>query len=314
MFEFSTKISNNLSKTYFHEADSFWDRPFCCADAFVMRTYNVPMHAQAFWEVNIILCGTGTHYIEDQQFSVKSGDIFVIPPDFKHAYSSQGDFDVYHLILNKRFFSKYVAELNALPHYNTIFNIEPAMRSSGSCAFHLAPSEEELAALLPSLEELLHLTDHIREKAHPIFDEISAAACVLMIIAKMCALYEKQLDETLKQKPLQKDLMFLKSVSEIYNNFGGNLSTERLAAIAGRSRTSYIAHFKRILHMPPGQFILKYRLEKAEELIVGSNFPISRVAEVCGFYDLSHFEKSFFRAYGISPTAMRNGEPSPQNT
>ena len=292
----------------YDESFAFLEEPFCWTDAYIMREYNIGLHEQTFWEINIILNGEGIHYIEDQQFPVSVGDVFVIPANTRHAYTSTGKFDVYHIILSKQFFSQYSAELNAIPCYHTLFNVEPALRSSGSYAFHLSLHTDEFTVLSPLLEQFRLYTNIVYETPHTIGDRISAISYALVVLTKLCGFYEKRINGPLSDKLAQKDLAFLKSVSEIYNNFGGDLSTEQLAAIAGRSRSSYIEHFKRILHMPPGQFILKYRLEKAQELIISTNTPISQIAAHCGFYDLSHFEKSFLRTFGISPSAMRNGE------
>ena len=295
-------------KSYYDEEDSFLFKPFGCASGYVQKRYRVPMHAQNFWEINIVLNGEGTHYIEEQTVSVKPGDVFVIPPNFRHAYYAENDFDVYHIILSEYFFSRYRTELDAIPHFNTLFNIEPAMRSSGYSAFHLTLRTDEFSGLSPLLENLRKYTCCPEGAMPSTRNLIIGSSYALIILAEMCYCYEKRLEESSSEKSLQKDLLFLKSVSEIYNNFGSNLSTDYLASVAGMSRSSYINMFKKIMHTPPGQFVLKYRLEKAREMLVSTNTTVSQIAELCGFYDLSHFEKSFFRAYGISPMSMRNGE------
>ena len=50
---------------------------------FHQNDFPVSMHSHEFYEINIITEGRGTHYIEDNGFSIKSGDFFIIPPNIR---------------------------------------------------------------------------------------------------------------------------------------------------------------------------------------------------------------------------------------
>ena len=47
------------------------------------------------------------------------------------------------------------------------------------------------------------------------------------------------------------------------------------------------------------------RMEKAKELLLGSNMKISEICERCGYPDQHYFSYGFKKYYGVSPAKMR---------
>ena len=84
---------------------------------FNIEHFNVGMHDHDFFEINIILKGSGVHYIENQKLMTEMGDVFIIPPFVKHGYFSLDDSDVYHLILHNDFFARFSSDLNKIPFF-----------------------------------------------------------------------------------------------------------------------------------------------------------------------------------------------------
>ncbi|MFV0376069.1 MAG: ATP-binding protein [Mangrovibacterium sp.] len=78
-----------------------------------------------------------------------------------------------------------------------------------------------------------------------------------------------------------------------------------LAELLGMSRVSFYRKLKKIQEEGPGEFIRKYRLKKAVQLIREGNKSISEISTDIGFLSLSHFRKSFSEEYGVSPSKFR---------
>lgn len=71
--------------------------------------------------------------------------------------------------------------------------------------------------------------------------------------------------------------------------------------------TSYLCTlFKKEMHCTIGSYIRSYRILIAQNLLIESDMKILQIAHECGFYDLSHFVRTFQSIAGISPTAFRN--------
>jgi AraC-like DNA-binding protein len=85
-----------------------------------------------------------------------------------------------------------------------------------------------------------------------------------------------------------------------------------IQAIAASNRIS--PRYVRRLFQDEGttfsDFVLGRRLEQAYRLLLGRTQPattIGAIAYACGFCDLSYFNRTFRRRFGMTPTDLRNG-------
>jgi AraC-like DNA-binding protein len=95
-------------------------------------------------------------------------------------------------------------------------------------------------------------------------------------------------------------------IDHITANLDKPLSVSELAGIVGLSR----AHFSRVFTesegVPPAEFVLQQRLQRAVKLLTKADFlPVKEVAIMCGFEDANYFSKVFRRVYGTNPTEFR---------
>ena len=135
----------NKIKNYWINSDCFSDNPLNLTKAFIHKDYNIGMHSHEFYEINLIINGKGNHYIEKMEVEVNTGDVFVIPPGILHGYHSENStLDVYHIIINTDFFKRYKEELEEIPGYKLMFDIEPQLRQTNSYNFFLKLNIDEL--------------------------------------------------------------------------------------------------------------------------------------------------------------------------
>jgi AraC-like DNA-binding protein len=74
---------------------------------------------------------------------------------------------------------------------------------------------------------------------------------------------------------------------------------------AGVSRSRLHEIFHQAFACAPMAFVSQRRLQRARELLAGSDHPISAVAELSGYADQFHFSRLFKKANGLSPTHYR---------
>ena len=84
-----------------------------------------------------------------------------------------------------------------------------------------------------------------------------------------------------------------------------NITLEELLTQAGMQKTHFLQAFRRVTGTTPKQYILQLRLEHARDLLIETNWPISQVAEACGFDDAFYFSRCFSQRFTISPRAYR---------
>jgi AraC-like DNA-binding protein len=59
------------------------------------------------------------------------------------------------------------------------------------------------------------------------------------------------------------------------------------------------------LRLSPHQYVIKARLDRAQELLAGSDLTIAQVADALGFTSQSHFTRAFRAHAGQTPSAWR---------
>lgn len=92
-----------------------------------------------------------------------------------------------------------------------------------------------------------------------------------------------------------------RSIDYIEENCLRGIRMEELAALTGLSQ-SYFSHaFKASTGLPPHQWQMKARIERAKQLMLTSDLPLSAVAAETGFADQAHFTRVFRRTVGATP-------------
>ncbi|KAA0695450.1 AraC family transcriptional regulator [Neorhizobium sp. P12A] len=95
-------------------------------------------------------------------------------------------------------------------------------------------------------------------------------------------------------------------IDHINANLDKPLPVGELADILGLSRAHFSRRFGESEGLPPAEFVLQLRLERAAKLLTNTAFlPVKEVAILCGFEDANYFSKVFRRVYGINPTEFR---------
>jgi AraC family transcriptional regulator len=79
-----------------------------------------------------------------------------------------------------------------------------------------------------------------------------------------------------------------------------------LAAIAGVHPVHLSREFHKHYRMTIGEYIRKRRIERASELLSGSELSLAEIANACGFSDQSHFCALFKKHSGMTPAKFRN--------
>jgi signal transduction histidine kinase/DNA-binding response OmpR family regulator len=86
-----------------------------------------------------------------------------------------------------------------------------------------------------------------------------------------------------------------------------DFDVDRFATLMGMSRSSIKRKLKAITGQSPQPFIQKLRLKRAAQLLTSGDLPVSEVAAMVGFYDVSYFGKVFKKEFGYAPSLYREG-------
>ena len=96
-----------------------------------------------------------------------------------------------------------------------------------------------------------------------------------------------------------------RAIAYIRTHLSERLTVEELAASTGYS-ASYFSHlFAEDTGMSPYRFVLRSRVEHAQQLLMTTRLTVQEVAFQCGFNSAANFCYTFRRATGVSPHAYR---------
>ena len=91
----------------------------------------------------------------------------------------------------------------------------------------------------------------------------------------------------------------------IADNYETDLSIADLAQVAGMSAFHFAREFKRSTGTTPHQYLIKFRIQHAKELLAESKLPLVEVGFRSGFSHQSHFTRLFHRITGTTPQSYR---------
>jgi AraC family transcriptional regulator len=152
-------------------------------------------------------------------------------------------------------------------------------------------------------ETVLALAEDVRSglPSGPIYGQCLGAALVARIARKSPGTHQPP--------PRRKGLApsTLRTILEdIDANLEGNLSLDRLARCAGASLDGFIRLFKQSTGVPPHQYVLRKRVERAQALLGNPTLSLAEVALRVGFANQSHFSRMFHRLTGLAPGRYRH--------
>jgi AraC family transcriptional regulator len=90
------------------------------------------------------------------------------------------------------------------------------------------------------------------------------------------------------------------------DHLAAKLSLQDLATVAGLSRMHFAAQFRAAMGLGPHQYLLKRRIERAEELLKRAEVSLVDVAFTVGFQTQAHFTTVFKRFAGDTPYQWRS--------
>jgi AraC family transcriptional regulator len=222
----------------------------------------------------------------DRYVPPAAGSILVIPAGSPVRWRWAGRNDSLHVSLEPRLLAQVAAEsfgldparvivppLDSLdlPHLRAVMMAVDAELSVGAAGASLAA--ESLANVLA-----VHLIRHLTEPPRS----------------------ARRRDGALPRGRLRAVVEFIEE------HFDAGPSLEQMAAVARRSPYHFARQFKTATGLPPHQYVIQRRVERAKHLLqAGTDLSLAEVAARAGFSDQSQFSHHFKRHIGVTPGRFR---------
>ncbi len=99
----------------------------------------------------------------------------------------------------------------------------------------------------------------------------------------------------------QKPLLVLDACALMEESYGHIYGVEDLAERLEVSKAHLIRAFRSEMHMTPGDYLKKVRMENAKRFLVSRELDLNMIAGLTGYANANYFGKVFKKTFGISP-------------
>lgn len=243
----------------------------------------------------IIYCTEGNIVIGmgEEVFHLEPGDLLLIPKGI--FYKPLGDGGCRYYFLD--FLAETLPESFEIPSYITVFKHPNLTRGYG-----YSTSEDYTSAtkVRPYIKGAPYKVKSIFEKAdklHPNVnfpDQLSLDNLARELLIIMGESEQTKVDEKIAQ-----------ILNYVHAHYAEDVSLSALAKRFSLSE-SYIARlFREKVGTKPASYVNRVRISAAKELILGTDCPMSEIAEKIGFSDTYYFSNTFKKFEGTSPSQFR---------
>jgi len=170
---------------------------------------------------------------------------------------------------------------------------EPKAKEGTSCIL-VGKAEEALDDAFLRLLKVANKPIESKVLADSIIDEIYYR---LLTSEHGCAL-RMLLSQYGDVQPLSKVVNF------IHDNMDKTIQVSELADIANMSKTSFFNAFKKLMHVPPNQYIKSTKLQKAQTLLK-QGMQATEASYQVGYNSFSQFSREYKRFFGFTPSQTK---------
>ncbi len=267
--------------------------------AFINSSRNAEPHYHYFVEIVYFYKGSGTHIINNKQYPIKSGDLFLINPFTAHSYKTNNDapVEVYNIIFYTEFLSPTVSPERFIDNLHKEFFDTPYKHDRTKTKFIKLSGDihHSFLSLFKMIEE---------EFAKKNEGYLICLKSLLTFLITKIYRYSKT-NEQKNSLSLKNKLLLDQAIAYVKNHASEDIKLETLA----KKYYFSVCYFNRLLKlhtgMTFGQFLQQERILNATKLLQTTDLSIDEICGKVGYKDIKFFYSIFSKHVGISPAKYR---------
>ncbi len=253
-------------------------------------------------EISIIREGEGRSIVSNEISYVGAGDVVLVSKESIHYMKSDSSLSVDTVVFDMDLLANPSYDYTQVNFFNPLFDKKMKMVT---CIKHDQPKCQEIVAIL---DKIMAANE---EKYYGYQLEVKGLFYQLFFIL-FNQNYISKIEEK-SAKSIQKQVSIRNVLNYIIENYNKEITTEKLAKIAGYSEYHFIRFFKEQTGRTCKDYVNTIRLEKAAHLLEDSSMSITEIAFEVGYNDLSYFIKVFRNKYNIPPHRYRRTKEKEKN-
>jgi AraC family transcriptional regulator len=215
---------------------------------------------------------------------IAPGGLFILPGGHDFGVRLEGELDTLHIYLRKQ----VVDDVAEAFGYNAADRIE------------LVPSLGDHDLLIERLALSIQDAARNSDAAETVYADYLAKALAARLLRQhsTSAHFTPLPQGALSKLQLQRVTDFMQV------HLGDALTLAELATATGLSPSHFARRFKVATGMPPHQFLMQLRVERAKRMLL-HGVSIIEIALICGFTHQEHMTRIFSRSVGMTPAVYR---------
>ncbi len=222
--------------------------------------------------------GKGSYYAKNKTYDIRAGDAFLICPNEVTFYQADAQDPWYYLWIG---FGGS--------------NVETYLKHCGLSHDQLICHCDEKEILYTYIHDML--THHTLSYAN----ELHIQGTLFLFFSVLSKAAKQPYASSISSE----NLYINKAIEYIQNNYQNMITVSQIATYISLNRSYLSLLFQKYIHMSPQQFLMKFRITKAKEMLTESTFTISQIAYSCGYSNQLAFSKAFRKITGTSPSHYR---------
>lgn len=141
--------------------------------------------------------------------------------------------------------------------------------------------------------------------------QVSISAYLNMLLVNLVRIWQShgfQISTELAE-PINDTMMIDNIIEYIDNHSHEMLSVAELAAQCSMSYSNFARLFKKMYGRSCKEYIEYIRVMKAHDMLIYTNFTLNYISSETGFYDCSHFIRTYKKIMGVTPNQQRKQSP-----
>lgn len=262
------------------------------------------LHAHDYIEIAYVMAGKGIHCIDDKEYSVSKGDLFIINYDIPHEFrslpgNSESSLIVYNCIFRPEFIDYKLVNCKDFYQITQHFlfqSIFPREAAKDNTIKLLRKESKEIE----DIYEKMYKEYILKENG---YIEILRAYTIELLIT-IFRLHKKSrvIDESLDS---QRRRIIDNIINYMRSNFSKELKLEELSGKAFLSPNYFSRFFKECTAMTVSEYLQKIRIEEACHLLRKTDKKVIEIAYEVGYRDIKYFNSIFKRINGKTPGEYR---------
>lgn len=287
-----------MRRSYNLQRETFFSDPRLGVVVFRQKEQTpMDLHGHEFFEIVIVLGGSGVHLTPAGAKPIRSGDVLVVNRRQTHGYRDTAGLEIANILVADEVMRAAEAELGSMPGYHALFTMEPVRRSSGGgdAHIHLGSSDSGwVESLVDAMEDEGKLLNDGGEAMIRVW--------LMLLLGFLARRYQPRGTEKLSL-----DARIGGVLARIDRHPEEPVALPDLARGAGMSERSFLRSFREATGQSPVDYVLRARVRKAERLLMHAppRQTITDIAFACGFNDSNYFSRVFRRFALCSPRDFR---------